>query len=112
MSLDLDEDSKLAPSDVESDGDSVVCLGSEEDEEEAGAAGGFKQPDLSSVGLSQVQAPLLVKSPKASSKKLKWNRYGATLRPMVSFFPSIRLHSACFQSTVLEASISLISLVS
>ena len=84
MSLDLDEDSKLAPSDVESDGDSVVCLSSEEEEEEAGAAGGFKQPDLSSVGLSQLQAPLLVKSPKSSVKKMQWNRYGSTLGPLVS----------------------------
>ena len=92
MSLDLDldqgEGSRHVPSDDDSDGDSVICLGSEEEEgEEAGATGVLKQPDLSSVGLSQVQAPLLIKTPKTSSKKLKWNRYGVTLGALVGSFP-------------------------
>ena len=84
MSLDQDEGSRQVPSDDESE-DDVICLGSDEEEEEPGATGGFKQPDLSSVGLSQLHAPLLVKSPKASVKKMQWNRYGATLGPLVSF---------------------------
>ena len=83
MSLDQDEGSRQPPSDEESDNNDVICLGSDDDEEEAGAVGGFKQPDLSSVGLSQLQAPLLTKSPRTSVKKMQLNRYGATLGPLV-----------------------------
>ena len=92
MSLDLDEGSRQPPSDEESD-DDVICLGSDDDEEETGAVGGFKQPDLSSVGLSQLQAPLLTKSPRTSVKKMQWNRYGATLGPLVGLLAVLVLIS-------------------
>ena len=61
--------------------DSVVCLG--EGEPEPDAVPPIRRADLSGVGLVEVAGPSpLVKSP--SLAKMKHNRFGRSLPPMVS----------------------------